>query len=243
MAGTTDAPEKDDDDRPHDLLGAPGAGVAAIALLVIAVAGSYFGIQRYRADRAISRAERALSEGHLDEAVRHLQAAPDNDKTRPLKEAAAFALASQARDRFARGELRDAEAQLERAAQLYPGAEPIRSSLEAVQASLAFQQKDYARFLSVAEAAARRRPDSAVALGTLASALATQYAVTGDDALRVRAVDTLEQARKAAERSPEAQQQYDEYAPRIRHRLETREIIDRLEYDRRFRTTPAPARK
>jgi hypothetical protein len=191
----------------------PRAAIAAVVLFFVALVGAYLGIRHYRESREQARAER-------------------------MKEAAA--LTAQAKARFEHGELGKAEALLVQAAGLYPDSDEIRVSLETVQASAAFRDKDYARFLSIAEEAARRRPDSAYALGTLASALATQYAATGDETHRTRALETLERARMRAAGSAEAKAQYDEYSARIRHRLDTREIIDRGEYDRRFRR-PTPS--
>lgn len=140
---------------------------------------------------------------------------------------------------FERGELDKAELLLTEAVGLYPESQEIRESLETVQGSQAFQKKDYARFVEIAERGAERRPDSPTALALLASALSAQYAATGEARYRERAEQALEAARKLAEPIPPARAAYEEYSERIRHRLQTREIIDRAEYDRRFRTAAA----
>ena len=100
---------------------------------------------------------------------------------------------------------------------------------------MAFQKKDYGRFLKIAEDAVQRRPESPAALALLASALSAQYAATGEAPYRERAQKALEDAARTSEGSAADKARYEEYAPRIRHRLETREIVDRAEYDRRFR--------
>jgi len=42
-----------------------------------------------------------------------------------------------------------------------------------------------------------------------------------------------------AQRSPEDMASFTEYSERIRYRLESRQIIDKTEYDRRFRQKEA----
>jgi hypothetical protein len=149
--------------------------------------------------------------------------------------------ATQAKQRFEQGDVATAERLLLEALALYPESPEMQDALASVQAAAAFQSKDYARFRAVAEEAVVRRPHSSPMLGLLASALATQYAASGDETYRTRALEVLEQARQEAERSPPTKALYDEYSVRVRHRLDTREIIDRAEYDRRFRGAAAPS--
>jgi len=77
---------------------------------------------------------------------------------------------------------------------------------------------------------AEERPDDAIWQAQVASALACQYAVRGDPTLRSRAEAKLEAA-KAIDKGALQKSRYEE---RIRHRLETREIIGGKEYFRRF---------
>ncbi len=46
----------------------------------------------------------------------------------------------------------------------------------------------------------------------------------------------LEKSRQLSQGDKEAEQSYQEYAERIQYRLDTRGIIDKQEYDRRFRS-------
>jgi hypothetical protein len=121
------------------------------------------------------------------------------------------------------------------AAGIYPESEELQSAARLYEAGVAFDRKDYARFLAIAEQEAARTPEKAMAIAVLASALAARYAETGDAALRQRAEETLAHALTLAAASPQDKAQTDEYAERIRHRLATREIIDKEEYDRRYR--------
>lgn len=65
----------------------------------------------------------------------------------------------------------------------------------------------------------------------MASALACKYAVTGDEAMKREALQVLD---RAAGMRHENQEPFDYYVRRIRHRLDTHEIITRAEFDRRF---------
>jgi tetratricopeptide (TPR) repeat protein len=148
---------------------------------------------------------------------------------------AALEKTAQAKEVYQRGDMAKAQALMAEAANLYPESAEVQDQLASLQANVAFQSRDYAAFLALAEAGLARRPDSPVSVGTLASALSAQYAATGDPAYRTRALEALDRAKAMAERSPVARAYYEEYGDRVRHRLDTREIIDKAEYDRRFR--------
>ncbi len=94
----------------------------------------------------------------------------------------------------------------------------------------AFKRKDYDRFLQLAEQMAHEQPNNPVFQAQVASALACQYAVRGDPDLRRRAEAKLEAAKKIGN---EALQE-SRYEERIRHRLETREVISGKQFMERF---------
>jgi hypothetical protein len=94
----------------------------------------------------------------------------------------------------------------------------------------AFDRHDYDRFLQFAEEMAERHPRDAVLQAQVASALACQYAVHGDAALRARAEAKLAEAKRIGNVAVQAVH----YEERIRHRLETREIIGGQEFMKRF---------
>jgi hypothetical protein len=96
----------------------------------------------------------------------------------------------------------------------------------------AFDHKDYATFALIAGDTLARHPDDPAAAAQMASALACQYAVTGQDTYRVQALAMMDRARQnAAAHGADIT----EYQERILYRLKTRDIIDKKEYDRRFR--------
>src|SRR6266849_991802 len=106
----------------------------------------------------------------------------------------------------------------------------------------AFARKDYDKFLAITEKLEAEYPESPLYPAEVASALACKYAVTGDLAWRQKAQGMLEKSRQLSQGSPEATKSYEEYAERIRYRLDSREIIDKPEYDRRFRPAKVEAK-
>ena len=134
----------------------------------------------------------------------------------------------------------DAEGALkagEQAARLYPESKDIAGLVEMLRAGLAFNSKDYQTFHDIYARLVAQHPDSHMHVAGLASALACRYAVSGDTALKAQAEEKLARAESLV-RTDEDRAAFDEYAQRIRHRLDTREILSRAEYNRRFRSPP-----
>jgi hypothetical protein len=129
----------------------------------------------------------------------------------------------------------EASRAIHEAAALLPEDPNLAVGVDVVDSALPFERKDYDTFLAITEKGWKKHPESSDVAGMLASALACKYAVTGDPAFRARAEEMLEKARQLAASYPEARQRYKEYEERIRYRLKSKQIIDRKEYDRRFR--------
>ena len=121
-----------------------------------------------------------------------------------------------------------------KAEQSYPESRTIRMGRLMTEAVVAFDAKDYDGFLRASRAALALEPEDPRLHGTVASALAAQYAVSGDPRLEREARAELEEARRLTTTSEQADD-FEEYEPRILHRLRTREVIDRAEYNRRYR--------
>jgi len=120
------------------------------------------------------------------------------------------------------------------AARLYPEWPMAKELVESCEAGVAFQKKDYDKFHEISARIAARTPDVSGSVAMLASALACRYAVSGDPELKAQAEAALARAESLI-RDAEERAAFDEYAERIRFRIETREIITRQEYNRRFR--------
>lgn len=113
----------------------------------------------------------------------------------------------------------------------WPESALVNWYLLAAEAGEAFDAKDYDGFLSKERAMWQLSPDNPVALMGLASGYACQYAVSGSNEMKQAAMKFLNDA-MATTKVPDPQ--FGSWKARILHRLETREIIRREEYDRRF---------
>ncbi len=122
---------------------------------------------------------------------------------------------------------------LQQAKAIYPEYRGWDFRIRMYEAGLAFDAKDYDRFVALSEALWKEAPNANTS-AMLASALACKYAVNGDAGYRGRAEEMLEKARTLAT-TDEMKQSYAEYAERIHYRIESRNIISKAEYDRRFR--------
>lgn len=124
------------------------------------------------------------------------------------------------------------------AAQPVFGSEPgFQRVLLSARIGASFDRRDYDTFLQRALELMKLEPQSSQVVAGVASAYACKYAVTGSEEFKVASLDYLERARKLAR--PE--DDYEEYAARIRHRLESREILTRDQYQKRFGTPKGAA--
>jgi tetratricopeptide (TPR) repeat protein len=100
-----------------------------------------------------------------------------------------------------------------------------------IQGVLAFEVKDYDRFLDRMVALQKLLPDEAMNEGGVASALACKFAVSGDDTFAQQALEHLKAARKLKD---SATDEYRDLEERVLHRLSSREILTRKEYLQRM---------
>jgi hypothetical protein len=128
--------------------------------------------------------------------------------------------------------------------QAEPKFEAIAELIASADLGAAFEAKDYDAFLSKSRAFRDAEPNNVWAVGGLASALACKYAVTGESSFKAESMRCLEEARGLGGRLPDANE-FREYEERILHRIETRQIIPKKEYDRLYRAPgggpPRPA--
>ena len=99
------------------------------------------------------------------------------------------------------------------------------------QMGAAFNRGDYDAFLAAAKSFAEANPTESAAIGSVASAYACKYAKTGDPAFRTKCLEEMERARAVAGADNDV---FREYESRIQHRLESKEIISREEFVKRF---------
>jgi hypothetical protein len=114
----------------------------------------------------------------------------------------------------------------------------VEDLLLRAEIAAAFDAKNYDRFLELALQMQQGAPNDPQAAAPAASAYACKYAVTGKEEFRQQALRLLDKA-KAAGDSKELR----EYEDRILHRLETREILSRREFQQKFPNGWGPSRK
>ena len=136
----------------------------------------------------------------------------------------------------------EAARMMHEAATQYPEMPGLHLAAEYYDAGLAFEQKDYDKFLAISEKAWKEHPDADSASG-MASALGCKYAVTGDESFRQRSEGMLQRALEMAKGNPEELKSLNEFSERNKYRLETRLILTKIEYDKRFRSGSAQAAK
>ncbi|HKW64046.1 MAG TPA: hypothetical protein VJN89_15950 [Candidatus Acidoferrum sp.] len=121
------------------------------------------------------------------------------------------------------------------AAAAYPEAHGLAAAAEYYDSGAAFLRKDYDTFVAITRKQWNEHPSAATAAG-LASSLACKFAATGDSGYRQQSEEMLAKSQQMAQGDAQALKNLEEYLPRIRYRLDTRQIITRQEYDRRFRS-------
>ncbi|GAC1621952.1 MAG: hypothetical protein NVS9B13_14120 [Candidatus Acidiferrum sp.] len=129
----------------------------------------------------------------------------------------------------------EAERLMHEAASMYPELPALALAAESYEEGVAFSRKDYDAFLAIAQKQGEKQPMARTA-ASLSSALACKYAATGNISYRQRSEEMLEKARQLSQGNVESLRSLDEFAERNRYRLESRQIISRVEYDRRYRS-------
>lgn len=139
------------------------------------------------------------------------------------------------------GKAAEAARLMHEAASTYPQLPGLALAAEAYDEGAAFERGDFDTYLAIAENQWKEHA-SANTAAALASSLACKYAVTGIIPFRQRAEEMLEKARQMAQGDSETTKSLEEYFPRIKYRIETRQIISKQEYDRRFRAGKGPGK-
>jgi hypothetical protein len=199
---------------------------AVLALAAISAVRNLRFIQGYI---EYKQADRAFDAGDFDTAAEQMAAAADH-----VPEAEAL----RADAEYFRGiqlHLQDKDEEAVRVLKAcrdrYGGGKGLDYWLLAAEGSLAFDAHDYEAFYQKAQEQARLEPDSIDAMAGLASATACKYAATGDEKFKRQAEELLAKVRSKIDK-PDPRDEA--FFRRMQHRLQTREIITREEYDRRF---------
>lgn len=114
--------------------------------------------------------------------------------------------------------------------------------LRSAQISLAFDRRQYDRALALSQENLKTDPGNPDLLTALASVSAACYAQSGDAKRKQETLDALTRAAELMKKAPAAEQARMDYEiKRIRHRLETRQVLSRKEYEQKFGPPPAAA--
>jgi hypothetical protein len=139
------------------------------------------------------------------------------------------------------GKSAEAAKLMHQAAALYPQMPGLDFAAESLDAGAAYERADFDSFLRISANQWKEQPSSFTA-AQLASAFACKYALTGVMDFRSQSEGMLDKARQLAQSDADALKSLEEYSPRIQYRLDSRKIISKQEYDRRFRSAGTPAK-
>ncbi len=176
-----------------------------------------------------NRGMRLLQKGDLDKATPLIVAAADH--VPESEELDTSANMFRAISLLKEDKPRDALQLLQQCKKHWPNNPTVNALLLQAELGAAFDDKDYDKFLAAAQTLWAANPNDPSAMAAVASAYACKYAVTGQDSFKKESLRYLDLARQKA---PPGDPHLREYAERITHRLQTREIITREEYERRF---------
>jgi tetratricopeptide (TPR) repeat protein len=126
------------------------------------------------------------------------------------------------------------------AAAIYPQFPNINILMDQYDEGVVFAQKNYDAFLALAQKDWDLVPAGSTA-AMLSSALACKYATTGDAIYRQRSEEMLAKAKELAKGDNESTANLTEFEQRNRYRLDTRQIITKAQYDRKFRSSMTAA--
>lgn len=137
------------------------------------------------------------------------------------------------------GKSAEAAKLMHQAVALYPQMPGLDFAAESLDAGAAYERADFDSFVRISANQWKEQPSSFTA-AQLSSAFACKYALTGTSDFRSQSEAMLDKARQLAQTDVGAVNSLAEYEPRIRYRLDSRKIISKQEYDRRFRSAETP---
>jgi len=205
--------------------------VSAVLLVLLLIGAFAYNLRFLRAHRGMVQAFYALKDGDVHEASERMSAAvalvPDEPQLQVL--AALFA----GGDLLAEEKPDEALAKLQYAQSCLHSSGPLRlladEWLNDAHAGVAFNAKDYDKFLAICLERYRKHPQQAHTVMSMASAHACKYVVTGDEKHKIESQRFLDEAAKLPQ-SPNAE----EYRQRIAYRLHARTILTRKQFHEQF---------
>jgi len=134
---------------------------------------------------------------------------------------------------YGESKYKEAAQRMHEAASAYPAFLGFEVQATVLDSSVAFSNGDYATMVRLSETLWTKDPGYYSA-AALAGAYACVYASGGDETVKQKAMDTMAKA-KTLVSSKEQQEDFQEWEPRFSHRIQTRQILTRDQYDALFR--------
>jgi len=179
----------------------------------------------------IRTSETAVRAGNLETAAKLFRSAAT--KVPEVKDLSAIALFYEGAQMLREDKPDEALKLLNSSKAELPQGFPVDEIISLAEIGVAFDNKDYDKFLTLALQASEKRSNNPTAVAQVASAYACKYAVTGDDQFKQQSLDFLKKARTLSEQQG-GLNEFAEYEGRILHRIETRDIISHDEFKKRF---------
>jgi hypothetical protein len=120
---------------------------------------------------------------------------------------------------------------LQKASSVFASNEGFQQMLTSAEIGASYDNKDYDGFAAKAKAYAHKKSADSTAAAQYASALACQYAVSGDPKLKQAALQELKHAESLTKPDDPV---FQEYQQRILFRLETRQILNRKQFYQQY---------
>ncbi len=202
--------------------------VALVAVIVLVGVSLVWNLRFFRAYGALRHSWACFAEGQVEAAAAQMISAADH--VPECEDIRVVSLYMEGVSLLSRGRCAEAVTKLSQCRNRMPFDSDVKILLAQARGGAAFDKRDYDGFLAAAQTLDKQAPDYYLGKATLASAWACKYVQTGEAGCRDRVLDFLEQAKRLAQDDPA----FTEYENRTLYRLQSREIITREEYYKRF---------
>ncbi len=206
--------------------------VAFVGLLVLAGYSLVRNARFFMAHREAKQAVAASKDGDADQAYALMEKSygrvPESTELGAMRDLFwAIKLVHDRKDQEAKEALKALKA-------AFPNDPLVDDLLLHVEGSLAFDAQDYDRFLEIELKRLKASPENETAISWVASAHACKFAVTGAEKHRMEAMRLMEKLEKKAGQ----EEWFVDFKARMLHRMDSREIITKEEYEKRFGKEP-----
>lgn len=198
------------------------------ALLLIVLFSFYWNWRFYAAFNNIKASNLAFQQANYAEAASLMQSA--SKKIPEVPDVDAFASYFSGIALLKEDKPVEALAEFNKCKDVMPGEANLKNLILQAEMGTGFETKNYTQFLAASRELLQEDTTSAMLLASVASAYACIYADKGVDSVKTLALDYLQKARATGDTSADARN----YFMRIEHRIFTREIVEKEEFDKKY---------